>query len=177
MSESVLDRLDRDPGGARRWLAQAFVVAGASRAQVARQLRAKYGVTVTPRTLTNWRAKDSTLVELMVELEQVKRDLAPDDPTNPADLLRDAPDAAQNASDLFGLTIQFPPLAKLVHREAKRRETDPGLAFAQTPAADPDPDDAVHAVLAAAHPTAAEFAADCERRLGDYDPHAPALAA
>jgi hypothetical protein len=178
MAESILDRLDRDPGGARQYVATLLVAGGASRAQVADALARKYSIPApTGRSITEWKNHDPELRTLIAEMETAKRDLRPGD--DPTDLLPREVNQAQAASDLFGVCIHFPAFALLMERE---RETEDGPDGADTrgafeqfdppPAAadDPDSDSDVLAVLIAGHETAEAFEADCLARLGDYSP-------
>jgi len=169
MSESILDRLDREHGGgARQYVATLLVVGGASRAQVAEALARKYDIPApTGRSVTAWKNDDPALRDLIRQMEAAKRDLAPGD--DPRDLLPRREVTAEAASErLFTFAIQCRPLAELLKREAARRGDDGvGWGFDDfAPAADDDgaPDD-VLAVLTAEHETAAEFEADCLARL------------
>lgn len=179
MSESILDRLDRDPGGARQYVATLLVVGGASRAQVADALARKYGISApTGRSVTEWKNNDPELRDLIRQMEAAKRDVSPGD--DPRDLLPREVNPARSADDLFTLAIHCRPFAELLKREAARRSDDAGDAGGwgfddYALAADDDdgrPDD-VLAVLTAEHETAAEFEADCIRRLGDFDHVSP----
>ena len=176
---NTLDRLDAEHGGdARSYVAQLFVVGGATREQVAQKLRERYGVEVTTRIITTWRNGDKKLIALMEELEAVKRELQPDDDLG--DVLSKMPrpvDPAQSASDLFGMAIRFPAFAKLMSRDGQRAEennpaAELGFGFAPSASAgaEDDLDNDVRAVLAAGHETDEEFEADCLRRLSDYQP-------
>lgn len=153
MADNTLDRLDRDPGGARRYVAQLFVVGGATREQVANKLRDKYGVSVTTRIITTWRNNDPELRGMMEELEAIKRDLSPGDETNPADLLRETVDPAEAVNDLLSACIRSPELAKLIKSSVS--------------------DEKVGAVLTAEHPTAADLEVACATLLANYRPQTP----
>ena len=88
MTEPLLDRLDRDPGGARRFVAD-LLGQGATNGQVAEAIASRFGVKApTPRSVTAWRNNDPELVAMLEELARIRANLAPDDTTNPADLLR-----------------------------------------------------------------------------------------
>jgi hypothetical protein len=178
MTESILDRLDRDPGGARQYVATLIVIGGASRAKVAEALARKYNIPApTGRSVTAWKSGDSKLRALIEQTEAAKRDVAPGG--DPTDLLPEPVNVAQVDADLFSLADEFPAFGDLMRREAERAEdTAPTTAWGapESPAAasdddgDPPPADDI-AVLLAEHETAAAFEADCKRRLGDYTPH------
>ncbi len=170
MSESILDRLDREHGDARQYVATLFVVGGATREQVAEALARKYDIPApTGRSVSKWKNGDPELRDLIRQMEAAKRDLTPDD--DPTALLRPEVNTAQAAADLFGVALQSPSFAALLKREAERRggAYAAGLYFDEF-APDPDGDDDqeaddVLAVLRAGHDTAAEFEADCLARL------------
>jgi hypothetical protein len=174
MAESILDRLDRDPGGARQYVATLTVIGGATRAQVADALARKYGINPpTGRSVTKWKSEDPELRALIEQMRAAKRDVAPGD--DPADLIPVQVDPAEAVSDLFGVAIQFPHFARLVKVDAAEIAPDGGPElggfaagsggfYPPADAADPA-DDAVRAVLDAEHETAAEFEADCRARL------------
>lgn len=183
MADSILDRLDRNPGGAREYVATLLVAGDATREQVAEALARKYSIAKpTGRTITKWKNHDPELRELIQKMEAVKRDAKPGDD---ADLLRPQVTTGRATLWLFDLADRFPAFANLLRREGGRREAggggDDGLGY--DPYADPvvsdedgegEQDDNVTAVLLADHETDAEFEADCVRRLGaDYNPHAP----
>jgi|ERR1051326_459218 hypothetical protein len=156
-TESILDRLDREPGGCRRWISQLVVVGGATRAQVAAKLQERYGVSVTTRSLTSWYANDEQLKALIEELEDVRRDMNPD--ASPADLLAAVPepiDRAEAVADLYAFLDEFPVYGELIHRA----ELDPDCD-----------DDAAAQVLLEDHADDAAFEAACRERLGDWDIH------
>ncbi len=157
MTESTLDRLDRDPGGARQYVATLIVVGGATRAQIAEALARKYSIPEpTSRSVTAWKNGDPELRAIVEAMEAAKRDLAPGE--DPTQLIPEPVDPAEASGDLFDLAIRIPSFGTLLYREGQR---------------DDDQADDVLAVLAAGHATAAEFEADCIRRLGDYNPHVP----
>jgi hypothetical protein len=183
--ESILDRLDRNPGGARQYVATLLVVGGASRTQIAEALARKYDIAVpTTRSISAWKNTDPELRELIRQMEAAKRDVAPGG--DPLKLMPREVNKAQVDSDLFSLCVDVPAFALLIAREDDRRAaaaadgSDPGSvgAFEQVEAAppaplDPDddgPEDDVLAVLLADHETLEDFAADCQRRLGDWMP-------
>jgi hypothetical protein len=159
MADNTLDRLSRENNeDVRRYLANLIGAAGANREQVVKKLRDRYGVTVTTRTVTNWQNNDPALVAMLRELEDIRHDLNPGEGLDA--LLPEAIDPADASGDLFDLAVKFPAFGKLIYREGKRDEDDPA-------------EDDVLVVLAAEHDTAEDFAADCARRLGDYNPHVP----
>lgn len=150
MSENTLDRLDRDPGGARQYVAQ-LAVLGATNAQIAKALHDKFNVKkLTTRIVSHWRNNDAKLIQLVNELEAVKRDLSPGDDLGGVLAKIPAPvDPAVAASDLFGVAIHCRPLAELL------------IAGAE---------DEIGDVLAVGHETDAEFEAACAAALRDYVP-------
>jgi hypothetical protein len=155
MTESTLDRLDRDPGGARRYVASLLAM-GATRGQVVEKLRDKYGVTVTTRSVTKWKNSDSELMKLVDELVAIKRELDPDDSRNPLDHLPEPVDQAAAVEDLFGLLDDHPAFADL----SARCNLDPDF-----------PDDAAREVLLEDHADDEAFEAACRERLGDWSVH------
>ncbi len=173
MADSILDRLDRDPGGAREYVAT-LLVSGATRAQVADAMARRFNITApTGRSVTEWKNNDPELRDLIRRMEAAKRDLAAgDDPTN---LLPRQPNPARVVGGLMGLAIQCRPFAELLKRDSARSDNaasaaaeDVGWYFDEEPlpGADPDaPPDDVLAVLLAGHETDAEFEADCRARL------------
>jgi hypothetical protein len=184
MTESILDRLDREPGGARQYIATLIVVDGATRAQVAEALAKKYNVPApTGRSITAWKTRDSKLCELIEQMTAAKRDLAPGD--DPTALLRPPVNVAQADADLFNLAVDCPAFGDLIAREIEREEkVAPTTAWGAPvnpdapdpdPAADPDDEDEppsdVIAVLLTDYETVEEREADCLRRLGDYQWH------
>jgi hypothetical protein len=180
MADGILDRLDRDPGGAREYVATLLVVGGASRAEIAQAMARKYGIPApTGRSVTKWKNNDPELRALIEKMEAAKLDLKPGD--DPAALLRREANPAQAVSDLLGVCVTFPAFGLLLNRERTRQAAAVASqevgAFEQhdspPPSDDPDDDGDVFAVLAAEHETAAEFEADCVRRLGDYDAATP----
>jgi|GEM_PF-5757956 len=172
MTEPLLDRLDRDPGGARRFVAN-LLGQGATNAQVADAILARFGESVTPRSVTTWRNKDPELRELIADLAAIKRTLAADDDTNPADLLRPQINRAQVDDDLFTLAEEQPAFAVLLLRDADREEATPTTVWGEPLTDDPPANDApvvdddALAVLAADHESDEAFAADCAGRLTD----------
>ena len=67
MNESILDRLDRDPGGARDYVAQLHVF-GANRKAICAKLATRFDIAEpTPRSLTNWLNGDEALLEKIAE--------------------------------------------------------------------------------------------------------------
>lgn len=177
MAENTLDRLDREPGGARQYVAQLFVVGGATREQVAAQLHKRFGVKVTTRSISKWKAEDAELRRLIDELEEVRRDLAPD--ASAADVLANIPapvDRAQVCADLLTMTIKFPAFGRLMHREYVREKAAPendGRVWGDTPAASggsfPESNEAFRAMMEGEGKSDEEFEQDCIRRLGDYE--------
>jgi hypothetical protein len=162
MADSLLDRLDaQHDGAARRYLASLYAF-GASHEQAAEKLAEQFGIRQpTKRSTGKWRRTDAKLRQMVAQLEAARADLAPD--SSPADVLANVPapvDPAEASGVLFDLAASSPAFARLMHREARRDEDD-------------DSPDDVAAVLAAEHPTGAEFEADCVRRLGAYEPHVP----
>ncbi len=180
MTEPLLDRLDRDPGGARRFVAD-LLGQGASNAQVADALGARFGETVTPRSVSTWRNNDPELVAMLEEIARIRRNLAPDDKTNPADLLKPAVNLAAVDRDLFDMCEAHPAWAALLRRDGAGgsdaesapeldyygRPIDPVPADDDEDAAEDQPDDAL-AVLQAGHATL-EFEADAISRLTDAE--------
>jgi hypothetical protein len=170
MSDSILDRLDRDPGGARQYVATLVVAGGATNADVADALARKYHISApTTRSVSQWKNNDSDLRDLIRQMEAAKRDVKPGD--NLADLLPREVNPAAAVADLFTVAIHCRPFAELLKREGDRRAGDAGdnggWGFDDpAPAATDDgAPDAVLAVLSAEHETAAEFEADCRARL------------
>lgn len=174
MAESILDRLDRDPGGARQYVATLLVAGDASRAQVADALALKYDIPApTGRSVSKWKNEDPELRELIRQMEAAKRDVAAgDDPRGLLPRQEIAPAAASER--LFTFAICSRPFAELVKRgEAGRPGDDDGAGWGfddfDLVAFDADAPDDVLAVLTAEHETAAEFEADCLARLGDFE--------
>lgn len=177
--ESILDRLDRDPGGARQYVATLLVIGGATRSQVAEAMARKYEIAApTGRSITAWKNNDPELRTLIRQMEAAKRDVAPGD--NPLALMPREVNKAQVDADLFGLCVDVPAFGLLIHREATRQSetaAEDGRGVFEvlddpTPPADFDADamDDVRAVLLAGHETLEDFAADCERRLDGWEP-------
>ncbi len=170
MAESILDRLDRDPGGARQYVATLIVVGGATRSQVADALARKYNIPApTGRSITGWKNNDPQLRDLIGQMEAAKRDVTPGD--NLTDLLPREVTAEAASERLFALAIHCRPFAELLKREGDRRAGDAGdndgwgFDDPAPVAADDGAPDAVLAVLSAEHETDAEFEADCRARL------------
>jgi hypothetical protein len=188
MAANTLDRIDATHGGeSRRWIAQLFVVGEASREQVRQKLEERYGVSVTTRQITTWRNGDERLIALMDELEAAKRETTDDDTLAkvPAPVNQTLVD-----QDFFSFANEFPAFAKLILRAVEAEEegtpTPAALdyygrrpAAADSPAEDTDHDPYwadMSTVMAAEHETPADFSADCERRLGGWEPPPPAPA-
>lgn len=171
MSDSILDRLDRDPGGARQYVATLIVAGGATNSDVADALARKYHIGVpSSRSVSQWKNHDPELRDLIRQMEAVKRDVRPGDSL--ADLLPREVNPAAAVADLFTVAIQCRPFAELLKREGDRRARDAGdnggWGFDDPAPAGADDDgapDDVLAVLTAEHETAAEFEADCRARL------------
>lgn len=169
MSDSILDRLDRDPGGARQYVATLIVAGGATRAEVAEALARKFHIPEpTGRSVTQWKNHDPELRELIRQMEAAKRDAKPGD--NLADLLPREVNPAAAAADLFTVAINCRPFAELLKREADRRAGGDNGEWGFDDSAPLTADDGgalddVLAVLSAEHETAAEFEADCRARL------------
>jgi hypothetical protein len=183
MSDGILDRLDRDPGGARQYVATLIVAGGASRAEVAEALARKYHIAPpTGRSVTQWKNHDPELRDLIAQMEAAKRDVKPGD--DPADLLPRKVNRALAVADLLHVLDEFPAFERLFHREAARRKSAPGSA-ADTASAwgSPLPDEAtiadgdrredLLALIESEGMTDEEFEQDCIRRLGDYEEHLP----
>lgn len=181
MTIPLLDRLDADPGGARRFVAD-LLGQGASNAQISDALKARFGGTVTPRQISTWRNNDPELLEMLAELEKIKRGLAADDETNPADLLAPKYDWDTILFDLgqrhpaFNLLLVRDP-AELLEREADAAPAEPAgpwdfLQPGAAPVTIADEDDPVLAdvidVLGIidAGGTPEEFEAACLAKLG-----------
>jgi len=171
MADSILDRLDREHGGgARQYIANLFVVGGATREQVAEKLAEKYSIPApTGRSISKWKNEDAELRELIRQMEAAKRDLAPGD--DPTALLPRREVSREAASErLFTFAVTSPAFAKLLKRDGPGGEDDSGGWGFDDYAAHPGPDvddgpDDVLAVLIAGHETAEAFEVDCERRL------------
>lgn len=147
--------LDKHPGS-RRYVAHLHSY-GATREQICTKLAEKYPMRrPTPRIMTTWLNKDPELVKMIRELADIKQEMTPGDSALAE--LPEPVDPAEASGDLFDLAVGIPAFGRLLHREGKRDEDDPA-------------EDDVSAVLAAGHSTAAEFEADCIRRLDSYDPH------
>lgn len=155
MSENLLDKLDRDPGGCRRYVASLLAM-GATRGQVVNKLRDKYGVTVTTRSVTAWKNNDTELQKLVDELVAIKRELDPADGRNPLDHLPEPADPAEAVTDLFNLLDAHPAFADL----SARCDLDPDF-----------PDDAAREVLLEDHADDEAFEAACREHLGDWNVH------
>jgi hypothetical protein len=163
MTESILDRLDREHGGgARQYVATLIVLGGASRAQVAEALARKYSIPEpTGRSVTAWKNGDSKLRAIIEAMQSAKRDLAPDDDLG--DVLAKMPepvDRGEAATDLFGVMEQFPAFNAL----SVRCFNDPDF-----------PDDVWLKVLREDHDSDAAFEAACAALVGDYDPMTAAV--
>jgi hypothetical protein len=178
MSESILDRLDREHGGARQYLATLIVVGGATRERAAEALARKYDIPApTGRSITSWKNDDPELRDLIKQMEDAKRDLAPGD--DPADLIRPEVNRGRAVADLFAVCEQFPAFARLMHREHDRLKSAPDdAAGSDWGLPDEDTDDgeglaasneAFAALRESDGMTDEEFEADCVRRLGDYE--------
>jgi hypothetical protein len=152
MADNLLDKLDADPGGCRRYVAALYAY-GASHEKVAQKLGERFGIRQpSKRIVGEWRRNDMKLVALVDELEVVKRDMAPD--ASPADVLSAVPapvDRAEVVSDFFALLDEFPALGEL----SRRAELDPDF-----------PDDAAMQVLLDGPHDDLEAA--CRERLGDW---------
>ncbi len=158
MADNLLDKLDRDPGGARKYLAALYSY-GASHEQAAQKLAEKFALHKVPskRILGTWRRTDAKLVALVDELEAVRRDMNPS--ASPADVLANIPapvDRAQIDADVFTVMDECPSWALLHHRV----ELD----------ADFDDDDAPLRVLLETD-SAAELEAASAALVGDWDIH------
>lgn len=155
MTESILDRLDRDPGGARRYVASLLAM-GATRGQVVEKLRTRFGVTVTTRSVTAWKNNDAELRKLVDELVAIKRELDPDDGRNPLDHLPEPTDPAEAVTDLFNLLDDHPAYAMVCER------ADHDESF------DVDP---IRVLLDGEHDSPEEFEARCTALVGDWNYH------
>lgn len=159
MADTILDKLDADPGGARKYLAACYSY-GASHEQAAEKLAEKFGLPKVPskRILGEWRRNDAQLIALIDELESVRRDMNPD--ASPADVLANIPapvDPAEAATDYFNLLDAHPAYAAL----ANRCHLD-----------DDFPDDVALQVLRdSADDTDEEFEARCAELVGDWNVH------
>lgn len=135
MADTTLDRISRDFNtDARRYVASLLAM-GANRGQVVDKLREKFGVTVSRRSVTAWRNNDAELIALVDELEAIRRDLAPDDNRNPADLLPEPRDRAQDVEDVFALFDDCPAYAELCVRadHDPSFDVDPHALLVETP--------------------------------------------
>lgn len=159
MAETILDRLDADPGGARKYIAALYAYGG-THEQVAQKLAEKFGIRQpSKRIVGEWRRNDEKLIALIEELEEVRRDMNPD--ASPADVLANVPapvDPAEASGELFDLTVKFPAFANLLARPDDE-EFDGAEAMRQ--------------VLAAEHDSDEAFEAACAALVGDWNPHVP----
>lgn len=158
MTDNTLDRLDRDPGGARKYVAALYAYGG-THEQVAQKLAEKFALPKVPskRIVGKWRRTDAALIALIGELEDVRRDMNPD--ASPADVLANIPapvDPAEAAADWFALLDTHPAFADL----SLRAEHDGGF--------DVDP---VQVLKDGADDTAEEFEARCAALVGDWNVH------
>lgn len=173
MTEPLLDRLDRDPGGARRFVAD-LLGQGATNAQVAEALASRFGASVTPRSITTWRNNDPELVAMLAELDRIRQNLSPDDDANPADLLKPAVNLAAVDLDLELYAEAHPAQAALLRRDEEGAEDRAAAETdyygrpieSETPADDDAvPSDDALAVLSAEHDSPEAFEADALSRL------------
>jgi hypothetical protein len=186
MTEPILDRLDREHGGgARRYVANLFVVGGASRAQVAAALARKYSIPApTTRSVTAWRSKDPELKKMIAELEAIKAETSPDDPTLPE--LSQPVNIERVDGVLFDFLSAHPAFAALLFRgrvapneQTPAAETTVGRDWWREPSTYGGPErvsediaPAVLAVLVADYDTPEDFDAACEALLpDDWDSH------
>lgn len=164
MADNTLDQINATHGGdARRWVAS-LIAAGGTNKQVVAALLKTYNVTVTPRSVSQWRNHDPVLVEFIAEMEAAKSEL------DPAALLRPAVNRARAVADLFAVCEEFPAFAALMHRERDRLPARAapdgwGLADEDATVADDENPNAALAVLLAGHETDEAFRADCLSRL------------
>jgi hypothetical protein len=161
MAETILDKLDRDPGGARKYVAALYSY-GATHEQVAQKIAEKFGIRQpSKRIVGEWRRNDAKLIALCDELEAIRRDMSPD--ASPADVLANIPapvDRGEAAIDFFVLMEQFPSFNAL----SVRCSSDPDF-----------PDDTWLEVLREDHDSDAAFEAACASAAGDYDPMTAAV--
>jgi hypothetical protein len=165
--ESILDRLDRDPGGARQYVATLLVVGGATRSQVADAMARKYGIPApTGRSVTAWKNTDPELRKLIQQMEAAKRDVAPGGTVE----IRPEVNRAHAVADLFAVCEQFPAFALLVHRDADREESSAstwGAPENVTPGGEDDSfhSEAMAALMEGEGMSDEEFEAHCRARL------------
>lgn len=164
MADTLLDKLDADPGGARRYVAALYSY-GASHEQAAQKLAEHFALARVPskRILGEWRRNDPQLRAIIDELDLVKRDLTPD--ASPADVLANVPapiDPCELSMAIFALHEECPAWSDLSHRAAN----------------DPDfPDDADQVALREGEGMSdAEFEALCRERADGWDPQGYVIA-
>jgi hypothetical protein len=161
MADNLLDKLDRDPGGARKYVAALYSY-GASHEQVAQKLAEKFGIRQPSKRITGeWRRNDAKLIALCDELEAIRVDMNPD--ASPADVLAAIPspvDRGEAVIDFFVLLEQFPAFSAL----SVRCSNDPDF-----------PDDVWLKVLREDHADDAAFETACAAAAGDYDPMTAAV--
>jgi DNA-binding transcriptional LysR family regulator len=156
MADNLLDKLDRDPGGARRYLASLYAF-GASHEQAAQKLAEQFHVRApTSRTTGEWRRNDPQLRQMIEALEAAKADVGAD--ADPADVLANVPapvDPCELATAIFDLHEDYPAWSRLSHRAFNDPDMDDDLAWN---------------ILLEDHADDGAFEAACEAAADGWDP-------